>query len=168
MQLWLSAAAGAILIAPVMQPAAAAADFVTARAPSTTCSVRGIESFKPAITPKPAKVRTNLQALLSCRGGGVASARVSHSATSTRSCSTVSPRVPLRLVWNTSKTSTIVVRITLQKNAAKYLVIGKVTAGLFKGQQIKGTIAVTKVVGDCKRVPLKSIAVAGTVAIAAS
>jgi hypothetical protein len=140
----------------------------------TKCkAVSGTATFKPAL-PKFTSTKQVTPSVTAkgaqiggCVGGGVKSAGATLTAKFSKpgNCVTLAKgtanpvRGKLSLTWNTKQISTIgaVLLTGIPNTATQLRIAGKVTAGLFKGSALSGTVNYTPQGGGCTKVNLAKV-----------
>jgi hypothetical protein len=165
--------AGVVLMAAMMLPVGLIASPAGAVGGTKCKTLSGTATFKPAL-PKLTSTKTVLSTVSAtggkiggCVGGGVKSATAVLTAKFSKpgNCTTLAKgasnptKGKLTLAWNTKATSTIgVVSLTsIPKKPTQSKIAGKITAGLFKGSSLSGTVNYTPQTGGCTKVDLSKV-----------
>jgi hypothetical protein len=175
---------GLLLAAALMLPVAMISASPAGAAGGVSCATAaGTATFKPALPPigSTAKVKGTLSAagtLSKCTGApGVTSAKTkftSPKSTTGANCTTLSSPDPkskgtvgtIVITWNNKKTSTakvFTIKQVSKKDPVHATTKGKITAGLFVGKSITGTVLYSLPKGACSAGhPLAKVTYKGT------
>jgi hypothetical protein len=165
-----------VLVAAMAVPAGMIASSPAGAVGGTTCSTAaGTAKFAPALPILGSKVLvkgtlTSTGTVGKCVGGGVTTGHTafkSPKSTTGANCTTLAKPDPKSkgtigsfvITWNTGKTSTVkTFTIKQVKGAPTHATVGgKITAGLFVGSTVKGTVAYKLPVGACSKKPLAQV-----------
>ena len=171
--------AGVLLVAALAVPAGMVAFSPAGAAGGTTCTTSaGAAKFTPPlpILSSAVKVKAKLTAtgtVGKCVGGGVTSGHTTFTQTSAitpGNCTTLTKPDPkskgtigkLVITWNTGKTSTATAFVVKQTKAiTTSTTTGKITAGLFVGSSITGSVTYKVPTGGCSTKPLATVTYTG-------
>ncbi len=174
---------GLLLAAALMLPVGVMAASSAGAAGGTVCTTsKGSAKFTPPlpILTSAVKVKSKLTAagtVGGCAGGGVTSGKTVFTQTSAitpgncKTLVTVDPKSKgtigkLVITWNTGKTSTATAFTVKQtKSITTSTTTGKITAGLFVGSTITGSVKYTTPAGACSSKPLASVTYAGAAGV---
>lgn len=132
---------------------------------STSCATAGTATISPGFsTTQQAQTISVKGKLRSCSGGGVSSAKMKGTLnTPSASCTSGQPATgTLKLTWNTGAQSRESVTLTQDgSDPSLFFINGTVTAGLFAGELVSGSVTLTPTQGDCLFTPITEADFAG-------
>jgi hypothetical protein len=107
------------------------------------CSLQGNAKVTPGLTTTAKAFKFSFGGDLSnCQGtGNVKSGRVGATGTGSGTCASTTGKGTSTVRWNTGQSSSV--SFTFSGTGNVLLVQGKITSGLFKGQNVKGPLAFT-------------------------
>ncbi len=170
---------GVLTVVALMLPVGVMTASSSGAAGGTVCTTsKGSAKFTPAL-PKvgdPKKINSKLSAtgtVSGCKGGGVTAGKTVFTQTvkgTPGNCATLLKPDPkskgtigkLVITWGPGKTSTAAVFTVKQtKSVTTSTTTGKITAGLFVGSTITGSVVYTPQTGGCTKVPLATVTYVG-------